>query len=99
MWLTAATHVAIISHLLASYHQGKRPDAVVAHRARPDHHPDERTIRAMATRDPITGTTSRRDLLRRAGGATVTIAAAGVPITAAIATTAAAQDDPDAVLL
>ena len=53
----------------------------------------------MATRDPSTGTTSRRELLRRAGGATVTIAAAGVPISAAIATTAATPDNPDAVLL
>jgi len=56
----------------------------------------------MATRDHITGKQSRRELLRRAGGATLTIAAAGIP-TAATATTAAAvaaaPDNPDAALL
>jgi hypothetical protein len=56
----------------------------------------------MATRDHITGMTSRRDVLRRAGGATVTIAAAGIPIAPTVTATAAATaapGDPDATLL
>jgi len=50
----------------------------------------------MATRDPITSRTSRRELLRRAGGATVALAAISIPLAAAAA---AAPDNPDAALL
>ena len=54
----------------------------------------------MATRDHITGKQSRRELLRRAGGATLTIAAAGTSLAATSSVAgAAAPDDPDAALL